>query len=85
MNYLTLDIGGSSIKYAIVNKEGEFLEKGNAPAPKDGIDQFVSIIGDLYDKYKNVKSIDVIGKFSINVFNNIESVNLIIEDINGFN
>ncbi|OUP79131.1 single-stranded-DNA-specific exonuclease RecJ [Erysipelatoclostridium sp. An173] len=41
--------------------------------------------GDLYDKYKNVKSIDIIGKFSINVFNNIESVNLIIEDINGFN
>ena len=53
MNYLTLDIGGSSIKYAIINKEGEFLEKGNAPAPKDGIDQFVSIIGDLYDKYKD--------------------------------
>ena len=28
MNYLTLDIGGSSIKYALLNETGEFIEKG---------------------------------------------------------
>lgn len=27
MNYLTLDIGGSSIKYALLNETGEFIEK----------------------------------------------------------
>ena len=27
MNYLTLDIGGSSIKYALLNETGEFILK----------------------------------------------------------
>lgn len=37
--------------------------------------------GDLYDQLKDVQTINVIGKFNINVFNNVESVNLIIEEI----
>lgn len=37
--------------------------------------------GDLYEEYKEVTKINAIGKFNINVFNNIESVNLIIEAI----
>lgn len=37
--------------------------------------------GELYEKYKAVNTINVIAKFNINVFNNIESVNLIIEGI----
>lgn len=37
--------------------------------------------GDMFEKYKDVKKINAIGKFSINVYNNIESVNLIIETI----
>ena len=53
MNYLTLDIGGSSIKYAIIDENGHFLTKGNAPAPKESIEQFISIIGDLYDQYQD--------------------------------
>lgn len=51
MNYLTLDIGGSSIKYALLNKDGEFIEKGNTIAPHESIEQFVEVIGELYDKY----------------------------------
>lgn len=37
--------------------------------------------GDLFEQFKDVKTINAVGKFNINVFNNIESVNLIIEDI----
>ena len=37
--------------------------------------------GDLFEQLRDVKTISAIGKFNINVFNNIESVNLIIEDI----
>lgn len=51
MNYLTLDIGGSSIKYALINKDGEFVEKGSTIAPRESIEQFVTVIGELYDKY----------------------------------
>ena len=51
MNYLTLDIGGSSIKYALLNETGEFIEKGSTIAPHQSIEQFVEVIGELYDKY----------------------------------
>ncbi|WP_294579507.1 single-stranded-DNA-specific exonuclease RecJ [uncultured Thomasclavelia sp.] len=37
--------------------------------------------GELYDKLKDVTTIRAVGKFSINVFNQVESVNFIIEDI----
>ena len=45
MNYLTLDIGGSSIKYALLNETGEFIEKGSTIAPHQSIEQFVEVIG----------------------------------------
>lgn len=50
--YLVLDIGGTAIKYAIMTKEAEFLEKGNIKTPLDGIDVFIETIGQIYDKYK---------------------------------
>lgn len=37
--------------------------------------------GDMFEKYQDVRMISAIGKFNINVYNNIESVNLIIETI----
>ena len=33
MNYLTLDIGGSSSKYALLNETGAFIERGSTIAP----------------------------------------------------
>lgn len=37
--------------------------------------------GKLYEQYCNVKTISLIGKLNINVFNQIESVNIVIEEI----
>lgn len=37
--------------------------------------------GKLYEQYKDAKTISLIGKFNINVFNNVESINIIIEEI----
>lgn len=51
--YLVLDIGGSSIKYALMTECVEFLEKGKVATPQDSIESFVNVIGDLYDKYKD--------------------------------
>ena len=53
MKYLVLDIGGSAIKYALMTKELEFIEKGNIPTPMDNIESFVEAIGNLYDQYKD--------------------------------
>lgn len=53
MNYLVLDIGGSSIKYALMSEEFDFIEKGNKPTPLDKIENFVEVIGSIYDEYKD--------------------------------
>jgi predicted NBD/HSP70 family sugar kinase len=53
MKYLVLDIGGSAIKYALMTKELEFIEKGSIPTPMDNIKSFVEAIGNLYDQYKD--------------------------------
>lgn len=53
MNYLTLDIGGSAIKYGLINDDITFIEKGSIPAPQENIEQFLESIYSLYDKYKD--------------------------------
>lgn len=52
MNYLVLDIGGSSIKYALMTEEMEFIEKGKKATPLDNIDNLIKVIGEIYDEYK---------------------------------
>lgn len=54
MKYLVLDIGGSAIKYALMTEQLEFLEKGNRKTPRDNIENFVNVIGEIYDKYKDI-------------------------------
>lgn len=49
--YLALDIGGSAIKYALIQEDLTFLEKSTLPTPLDGMDHFVEVIGELYDRY----------------------------------
>lgn len=53
MKYLVLDIGGSAIKYALMTKELEFIEKGKVPTPLDSIESFVDVVGKIYDQYKD--------------------------------
>lgn len=52
MEYLVLDVGGSAIKYALMNENSEFIEKGKVPTPKDTIEHFVEVVGSIFDKYK---------------------------------
>lgn len=51
--YLVLDVGGSSIKYALMTEDSEFLEKGKTPTPLDNIENFTETIGKIYDLYKD--------------------------------
>lgn len=53
MNYLVFDVGGSAIKFSLMNERIEILEKGQQPTPKDTIEQFVDIIGTIFDRYKD--------------------------------
>lgn len=59
MSYLTLDIGGSAIKYGLVDDHMTFLDKGSLFAPKENIEQFLDSIFSLYKRYEG--KIDGIG------------------------
>lgn len=49
--YLAIDVGGTAIKYALMDAEANILEQGDVPTPKTSLDDFVETIGGIYDKY----------------------------------
>ncbi|MBQ9983032.1 MAG: ROK family protein [Lachnospiraceae bacterium] len=52
--YLVFDVGATTIKYALMTAQGDIKEKGKVPTPTatgQGIDDFVAVIGDIYDKH----------------------------------
>lgn len=51
--YLTLDIGGSAIKYALMDEYITFLEKGSIPVSQESLEQFLESIDSLYKHYKD--------------------------------
>lgn len=53
MKYLVLDVGGSAIKYAIMNEKSEIMQKDKVVTPRDTLDNFKKAVFDLYDKFKN--------------------------------
>ena len=58
MNYLSMDVGGTNIKYGILNEKGEILFKDKFPTEKNK-EKFLENIEILADKYK--KSHDIKG------------------------
>ena len=57
MEYLVFDVGGTAIKYALMNDELEMLEKGSVPTPHDTLDNFLGVIKSVYEQYKDVDGI----------------------------
>lgn len=53
MEILVIDVGGTAIKYALMNEESEFIEKGSVATPQENIEDFVECIGSIYDKYED--------------------------------
>lgn len=52
-NYLTIDVGGTNIKYALMNESGEISEKGEVPTPYDGLETFIDTLKNIYDSFKD--------------------------------
>jgi len=50
--YLGIDIGGTNIKYALMNEEAEILGQGEVPTDRLDFDNFRQSIVDIYDKYR---------------------------------
>lgn len=52
--YLTVDVGGTNVKYALMNDQTEILEKGEYPTPMEGgLQEFVSSLKEVYDRYSD--------------------------------
>lgn len=57
MEYLVFDVGGTAIKYALMNDELEMLEKGSVPTPHDTLENFLEVIKSIYNRYSSVDGI----------------------------
>ncbi len=51
--YLTLDVGGSAIKYALMQEDLTIIEKSSVKTPMDTLDNFIETIGKIYDQYES--------------------------------
>lgn len=51
--YLVIDIGGTAIKYALMNEDGSFIEKGETPTPYESLDAILASIDSFAVNYKD--------------------------------
>lgn len=51
--YLTLDIGGSAIKYALIQEDLTIKEKSSVPTPMDTLENLIETIGRIFDLYSS--------------------------------
>lgn len=49
--YLSFDIGGTNLKYALMNKEGNIIEKNSTPTRTEDLDAFMESMYKVADKY----------------------------------
>ena len=59
MSILTIDIGGTFIKYALMDKNAVILSRGKIPTPQEGRDELIEAIGRLYDELTEVEGIAI--------------------------
>lgn len=52
MYYIVFDIGGTSIKYSIMNKDGEFIESNSIETPQQGEGKTQKILVNVINNYK---------------------------------
>ena len=49
-HYLTIDVGGTAIKYAVMDEVADIISRGEVETPKDTLENFVETIGQIYDE-----------------------------------
>lgn len=53
MKKLVFDVGGSAIKYAIMDNDAHIYERGKELTPKDSLDSFLNVLKSVYEKYQD--------------------------------
>ncbi len=52
--YLTIDVGGTFVKYALIDEVLNITEKQIIATPQESLDEFIETIGEIYDHYHDV-------------------------------
>ena len=52
MDYLVFDIGGTFIKYALMQENGAMLEKGKVPSPTQDMDAFLAALAGIGARFR---------------------------------
>ncbi|WP_276931519.1 ROK family protein [Dubosiella newyorkensis] len=68
MNKLVIDVGGTFIKYAIMDMEANILSKGSVPTPLDSRDHFLNVLANLFEEAS-----DQVDGIAISLPGNIDS------------
>ena len=55
--YIVVDVGGSAVKYGLLNQYGEVLEKGNIVTDNEDINKFIFDIKGITEEYRNHENI----------------------------
>lgn len=53
MKYLAIDVGGTFIKYALIDEEGRLYVKDKVPTEKESLEKFVDLLVDLYNRFSD--------------------------------
>lgn len=53
MRYLSIDVGGTFTKFAIMDEECVFYEKDKVPTRKNNLEEFTDMLVEIYNKYKD--------------------------------
>ena len=53
VNYLAFDVGGTNVKYAVIDEQGNFFEKGKFKSPKTSLCDLVSEMGKVHREFKD--------------------------------
>ncbi len=53
MEYLVIDVGGIAIKYARMDENAAFLEKGETPTPMDSLNSYLEALDAIIRRYRH--------------------------------
>lgn len=59
MKVLTLDIGGTFIKYAIMDETAQIYDKGKCPTPQTEREALLDTLTQIFDTYEDVEGIAI--------------------------
>lgn len=55
--YLGIDIGGTKIKYGILDENGVEIEKNEVSTPRDTYEDFIKVIADVINSFENLDGV----------------------------